>query len=254
LDVPVEALQLGDLLHLLKGAGSNLLKLAGNVNLSYQFGIRPIIEDLKKIISFSDQVERRIKEIERLKTRGLRRTIPLGKLDSVTVNQHINGFIVNSTYWTFWADGDIMTVLDVGAHCRWIPSMDLSTITPGEMRSLARRAVWGLTVDFKTAWELIPWTWLIDWGTNIGEYLAANRNVVPATLSSVTITRRTRTTRTYKSPTEFINGHPMTLSPFEVVQTTKNRSTAGVSLAAQLPFLSGNQLGILASLAITRAK
>lgn len=253
IDVPVEALQLGDLVHLLKGAGENLFKLAANVNLAWQFGLRPIVEDIQKILSFSDLVERRIKELERLRTRGLRRTIPLGKLDSLTYYYTNPNLVVNSTGFQFNTQQNAMTVCDVGAHCRWIPTMDLTRYSPGEMRHLARKAVLGLTVDLKTAWELIPWTWMIDWGTNIGSFLAANRNVVPAALSLCFITRRTRTTQSFAPQTITSLGRTFTLSTCEVVKTDKDRSTAGVLPTAQFPFLSGNQLGILASLAITRA-
>lgn len=252
-DVPVEVLQLGELTKLLKGAGSNLFKVGANVNLAWQFGLRPIVEDIQKILSFSDQVAKRIKEIERLRTRGLRRTIPLGKLDSKTYLSSLNNFVVNSNGVQFNTNGKFMTVFDVGAHCRWIPTTDLTHLDPGEMRRLARKAVLGLTVDLKTAWELIPWTWLIDWGTNIGNFLAANRNVVPAALGSVFITRRTRSTFSYDPQTITDLGRTWKLGSCEVLHLTKNRSTAGVLPTAQFPFLSGNQLGILASLAITRA-
>jgi hypothetical protein len=253
LDVPVEVLQLHELPSLLRGAGRNIIRLAGSANLAWQYGLRPVIQDIEKLFNIQEQVDRRVAELERLKTRGLRRTIPLGKLHSVT-KMSSQSLVVNSTAFQFNTSGQFMTVLDVGAHLRWIPVGDFRSITSGEMRRLARKAVLGLTVDLSTLWELLPWSWMADWCGNFGNFLAANRNIIPAALGSVVITRRTRTTRNYEPQTVTSLGRTFTLSRCEVVQTTKDRSTAGVSPTAQFPFLSGNQLGILSSLLATKGK
>ena len=45
---------------------------------------------------------------------------------------------------------------------------------------LAMRAAFGGTIDGSTLWEIMPWSWLIDWNTNMSEFLASERNVIGA--------------------------------------------------------------------------
>jgi hypothetical protein len=249
-DVPVEALQLGDILSLLKKHGDTIFQQLGSYNLEYQFNIKPVVEDLVKIFNFQDQVERRIKEIERLRSRGLRRTIPLGELgdyeslDSGSWNPQSGDYYIVTTYTA-------RTRLQIGAHVRWKPTMDLTTLAPGDIRKLARKAVLGLTFDGSSAWQLIPWSWLIDWGISIGDWFKANRNIIPAELDGLTITKHTKSVYVSNPWSTPYGPTTITLSEGHFIAEDKERIPASPIPIAHFPFLSGNQLGILASLAIT---
>jgi hypothetical protein len=48
-----------------------------------------------------------------------------------------------------------------------------------------------------TFWELMPWSWLIDWCTSYGDILAATRNAIPVTWSKVAIMRETISKRIF---------------------------------------------------------
>lgn len=252
-DVPVNVLQLGEVTHLIQRRGREIIREAGRENLRYQFGIAPLVGDLIKLCNFQDQVERRIQILEKLRgPRGYRRTIPLGKVasleatDSSTATVQSSDLLIQNVGWTR------VTRQLVGAHVRWEPSVSLMHLSPGGMRKVARRAVLGLTVDASTLWEVLPWSWLIDWGTTIGDYLMANRNIVGANLRLVNIMRHTRTVRTYQSKSGSSSGIPWTLTSFGATRETKSRVTASIAPTAHWPFLSANQVGILASLAVTR--
>jgi hypothetical protein len=269
-DVPVNILQLGEVAHLIRDRGLeitrsfnggrrlhipkglNPYKEIGRENLRFQFGIAPLVGDLIKILDFQDQVERRIKEIERLMgPRGLRRTIKLGGLDDIEINTNIAPFTANSSgSTTVTLSGTRNTRRLVGGHVRWKPAYSVKHLSPGSMRMLARTAVLGETIDLSTLWEVMPWSWLIDWCFNIGTFLKTQRNIVPAVLSSITITRHTRTVYSYGGTTALSGA--VTVSPMVIEIDTKDRAPASILPTAHFPFLSGNQMGILASLYVTR--
>jgi len=245
-DVAVNALQLGELFTLIRDAGNSFYRNIGNNNLMYQFGVAPVVGDLVKMLRFTDQVNRRVGEISRLISQhGLRRTCSIGNYSNM---ERVNKFI-QSNLFTLREDFDVVTSLSIKAHCRWIPAGDcLSLSRPSEMRALAQRAVLGLTVDSSTLWELIPWTWLIDWGTNIGQYFAAHRNMIPATLSDVSVMRHTRTVAEWGGKAQ----DDWSCSGIRYTRENKTRATSFVAPVAHIPFLSGTQMGIAASLAVTR--
>jgi hypothetical protein len=129
--------------------------------------------------------------------------------------------------------------------------MDLSNLSAGSMRELARKAVLGLTFDGSSAWQLIPWTWLVDWCYNIGDWFKVNRNIIPAQLESVCILRHTRSEYVDEGWSVPFGSQTLTLSRGVNFAEDKERIPTVAYPDAQFPFLSGNQLGILGSLAIT---
>jgi hypothetical protein len=255
-DVTSDILQLGELPSLLRKVGNTIIQRISEANIRLQFGIQPIVTDLFKVCNYYEQVERRAKEIERLRTgRGLRRTIPLGKLDHQEIESSDGGGTVQSVYWVVNSGPKTgFTRMDVGAHVRWKPTVDLSHLDTKGILAQAKKAVLGLTFDGATAWELIPWSWLADYGTTVGDFFAAHRNIIPAEPSEISVTKCKHTLSRWEGWETVANGGPLTITPFAFERVTKYRHRVDVvAPVAQLPFLSANQVGILGSLAALRA-
>lgn len=249
-DVPAACLQLGEIIRLLQGIGENLIREVGKQNLRLQFGMTPIVTDLAKIMVFNELVDRRVHEIEKLYTqKGLRRTVDIGEYVS---NANFNlVFQSQGQFSQLPVSGQ--TNLKIRAHCRWSPTEVPGLRTPKSIRRLAQRALTGATIDFYTLWQIMPWSWLIDWGFDVGAYLKAHRNTVPATLSKCVVIEHTKTNYTapgYAWPDWYVR----TQSPFSLFRERKQRIVPIVSPTAHFPFLSGNQMGIVASLAVARAR
>jgi len=249
-DVPVNIFELGDVIRTVRRVGNGLfdtsLSSTGRSYLRYQFGVRPLVGDLVKLINFQDQVNRRVMEIERLKTRkGLRRTVGVSSASesaSISLVVQSEGIFVVGNF-------DVETSEEVRVHTRWLPDIDTSSIaTSASMRAIARRAVLGLTVDFLTLWEAMPWSWLIDWGSNIGDFFKAHRNIVPAVLSDISVMRHATTSYSYDGWTDGV----ASITPARVRRVDKRRANSFVAPSAHFPFLSAGQMGIVASLAATR--
>lgn len=248
-DVPVNVLELTEIVGLLRNAGNTVIKKAANNYLKYNFAIKPIVSDLFKLTQFQAQVDKRVQEIIRLKgERGLRRTIHLARLGRYDLVQDI---ALQSQGTLIVRDLHRYASREIRGHARWLPAAAVEHLSQREMSALARRAVLGLTVDFATAWERIPWSWLVDWSGTLGAYLMAQRNIIPAVLSQVSIMT---TTRTRYSRGKFTAGSSPThhVSPLDVLLETKKRELVAVAPTAHLPFLSARQLGILASLYIVK--
>jgi hypothetical protein len=265
-DVAANILELGDITDLIRSRGLDIfskifkykayrnrygykkaLAVFGDINLLYQFGIAPLVGDLVKLCNFQDAVNRRIKQVEKLRSaRGYRRTIDFGTYSTsdttYEVMQSADRFVQTFCHWK--------TVQNVRGHIRWVTDEDVKHLmSDDDMRALVRRAVVNLDLNAGALWEGIPWSWLIDWGTNIGTYFKATRNVIPAHVEGVHVIRHTQT-EMVSDATATDTG--VTLSPGKMSYETKSRHPSFVAPIAHFPFLDGNQMGILASLAITR--
>jgi hypothetical protein len=246
-DIPANILELGSIVDLIRTSGTRLIERVGSSNLRLQFGILPLVGDLAKLADFQDQVARRIKILDRLASpKGLRKTVLIdtysGTASDWKTMQSNRGF--------YALPFNQITTRTIKVHCRWLPTVNYGAMSLADKQRLAFRAVLGLTVDFSTLWEAMPWSWLVDWGSNVGDWFQANRNLVPATLSGVHVMRESHTEYT-TYPWE---SDQVTLSAIRVKRMTKTRGTASVAPSVHFPFLDGRQMGILASLAVTRRR
>lgn len=241
-DVPTMVAELGDLPLVIRKLGEGFFKKAAELNLRYHFGIAPLVNDLFRLTDFGTHFDKRVQELERLKNRGLRRTIDIGNFEAtdtrVIVAQSVDVFLQNTIYRS--------TSEKVWGFIEWIPDQTFPK-TNDDMRNLARNAVLGLKFDPSTAWNLIPFSWMADWCGNIGEYLLAHRNIVPAIPSQVLV-MRTRTTRTWSYQWGPAPWNGVYMSPFLCQQVSKSRRRASPSMNAHMPFLNRRQMSILGSI------
>jgi hypothetical protein len=247
-DLPVFIAELKDIPMLFKIVGKTGLETAAKGNLSFWFGWKPLVGDIMKFLDFSSAVNQRVKELEALYRSGLSRT---RNLDSYTGNGWWSGYANTTDFTVVSVTGPKVTVQKVWGHCKWKPT-SLPPKTKQDMINLARRAALGLTIDPATFWELIPFSWMIDWASNIGSYLQAQRNIVGAVAYDISIMRQTTTVTTLaRDPA---NSYPnVDITSGTITKTTKTRATPSASLSAYLPFLSVRQLSILGSLWVLRS-
>jgi hypothetical protein len=258
-DLPSEIAQLHEVPQLLRrvgrdkisqlDSGDSLGRKGAKAFVETKFGVNPYIDDVLKLCNFKEAVNHRTKELERAHSgNGLRRTVNVYKGTNTAEGdwavQTNWGFYVVPSRWT--------TSEEVRVHCRWYPS---ATFWPFETNdapliSQARRALLGGTIDMATAWELIPWTWLMDWCGSVGDYLMATRNTVNINLGSVSVMRHQRTE--FWMGSSNMNGSAQ-VGPATVVKDTKNRTLSAVFPEAHWPFLNEGQLGIAASLTVLKS-
>lgn len=222
----------------------NLGSRVALLNILYQFGYAPLIDDTKKMLEFPKAVERRIKELERLQAKkGLRRTIELFSDCNVTqFNATIqsSGVFINTTITK-------STRMRIRGHIRWYP---LPPILRRDHSVLddAIRTVAGNEWDIVTIYNIIPWTWLADYFTNLGDLIQLNRNTVECYHEPVRIITHVLT-ETICAP--WTNG-VVTMTPIKNSLEETSRMIAVPTLSARQQFLTEKQTSIISSLAVLK--
>jgi len=244
---PVSFLELRELPSLLKLQGDNIIENAAGGYLSWQFGWKPLISDLKKLLDFNGLVNKKVGEIHALYQKGgLHRGRSFGTVH--TEHSETFGPVYSWQGKSMSLNMSVTTSVEKWATVRWHPS-SLPPKDNAAIRRAAIRIVYGLELSASNVWEAIPWSWLIDWFSNVGTYLAAHNNVVPVVPSTPCIMARTTTVRKFRpifTNCKFDGGYG-----HNTLQS-KSRILQGAGLSATMPFLTARQLSILGSLAILR--
>lgn len=229
------------------GVSINEMVQAGvDSRFKFRFGIAPMISDLRNIFNFTESVEKRMKELERLYSRGgLRRTQSLGtyrtSFPSIDAASRESAFRIN-----FF--GMKYTTETIKGHIRWKPDSPMKGLPDGKRlrREASAAVVGGNSITPETLWELIPFSWLVDWFTTVGDLASLTNNGVPCHIDKLVIMTKTETIleHSYVYPETF-GGHPiegLTISGGSSRLTTKSRTPAGIGLSAHLPLLNAGQL------------
>jgi hypothetical protein len=180
--------------------------LRGNASahLSVQFGWAPVIRDLRKFMTLADKVRRRVEELKELRGTGkLRREFKEKdgrgtqvKVATIRHSEALNiglGGIPNEDQ-TIWYD--VHTEMRT---TRWavieflndFPDVLISN-SDGKRWDEAHRLVFGTQIDGPTIWQAMPWSWLIDWTSNMSEFVKSQNNVAGHKLGETILMKETQ--------------------------------------------------------------
>lgn len=247
-DIPRMIRHAGDLLHKIRRpSGLDPLKEAASANLAYNFGWKPLLEDLFKALDFQKQMDKR-------RERLLRTTSSDGLRTRVTLDSSSDIERGSAPIHTSW--GVDLTLpytetrsYETWATCRWYAnaSVDLDSM-------LFEPNLWNAAYGFRgraipiTVWKALPWSWMIDWFVNVSDMLQATDNLIDFTPEFGAVMRTHETTRTY-------DFHPVLKEQCVVKGTRKTRAAlplnSGIPLP-KLPIMDDFRAGILSSLLVTR--
>ncbi|YP_010771466.1 maturation protein [ssRNA phage Zoerhiza.4_22] len=183
-DLPLFLFEFKDFPEMLKNLGDVLSrrihpKSIPEGYLSYSFGWAPLVNDLFTLFNLAKSIDDRRRYLRSLE-RGTRVRRKLGKL----VVQHSitpNGYSVGSTYpggqTVFQADIDYTEKLEVWftAHVKLRDKLPAGT----DIQYLSKKLVLGLRASPATFWNMVPWTWLIDYMFNFGDLMEATLGSIP---------------------------------------------------------------------------
>lgn len=177
IDAPLFVFELKDVPTLLRSVGFSKLSRSGNGGrtgshnpadhyLAQQFGWNPLISDLRTFANLANAISARKKALSKASRRKSMRV----KLGSSTTSWNGNTtYSISNLYYKMsytlkqssWAT--MSYVADVGS----LPD-------DGDGLSQLNWAL-GTAGSASTLWNMIPWSWMIDYFTTIGSYLEANR-------------------------------------------------------------------------------
>lgn len=195
--VPVALGELKDVPDMVRGFWKDILKSKDTLrklaagNLSWRFGLKPMISDARKLLKFSEEVAKLLATLRRLKRVGVihRRVLLRWDLQERTISSNS---LLNSTAGTIRGNRYGHYTDKVWGTCRWVPtSLGAIPDTDEELLRTLRQIVLGARLAEAPAavWELIPWSWLADWFSSIGDFLKTLQTDLPLKPEGVCIMR-----------------------------------------------------------------
>jgi hypothetical protein len=139
------------------------------------------------------------------------------------------------------------------ASVRWTYKTGALPRSDSELITKARLLAYGLDSSQVTqnVWQAIPWTWLINWFTGFGDFLAASNNSVAIVNQNLGCVM-THTVGAADIKRNSTTGN-VTVTQQGGNVDWKQRGVASISVFnASVPFLSEGQLGILGALVAQR--
>lgn len=223
--------------------------------LNYEFGVAPFLRDIFSMMDFTNSVEKRLRELRNLQSnkKGLGRGKTAWETDEVfapwtTVATPL--YQENNVLSAVWH-----TRYRKWCTTRWVPTTDITTLSDEDLRARANRIVFGTDFSFATLWEAMPWSWLIDWFTNVGDIVANSRNTIPVTHERSCIMK---SIITRLESVKIVSGSGLSTATVKAskipTRVDLNRTPWSGSLTPEftLPFLNGKQLAILGAIGVTR--
>jgi hypothetical protein len=250
-DVPVFIFELKDLPRMIKGLG-DVLRGAAKASdvaggyLAYSFGWRPLFSDLASLLDFADSIAKRKALLEGMqKGKRVKRNLGGGSSPATSESGTVGGLSVQIDYQ--WTD-KVWYTARIKANLSGFSG-------PGQLESAAMRAALGLNLSASQIWEIIPWSWFIDYMANVGDVFAATRNFIPWKLSKLCVMIRTELEVKTRSEVHTVPSSQVSCSGGEGHITAKRRFVAShpSPTFAWTPFLSGHQTAILGSLVTASA-
>jgi hypothetical protein len=249
----------------------NEFRSLGSEYLNIEFGWKPFVSDLRKMYYLWQTIDRRMAQIIRNNGRLVRRkaTLKEDRSTSQTVTQYGYPFANVFGAPPGWTSGSTRLTTTVqtyekvwfsSAYQYWIPDVSSS-----QWNARARLALFGALPTPELLWEVLPWSWLVDWFSNVGDVVS---NVSPNAVENCitrwafvmrhTLQRTERKAEVAWSPNVYLPyvNVPGGAFNFSSVTETEDKVRSGsgnpFGLNVQLGSLTGRQLAILAALGVSR--
>ncbi len=236
---------------------------SGEDYLSWQFGFRPVIQDIYALASSIDTADKQwrayVKGGNTLQRRHF--TLPVDQSNSTTavslggtIYPNLGTTLASGASSQLYRERSITSVTRFSAaYAYTVPKLD-KRVSALARKALQYRRQYGLEIDPELLWNLTPWSWLIDWFLPIGDYVSAVNNLVlgNTALPWAYVSTSYRVSDTYFRPgCRLIDGEGP--GKLEVVTHYQRRvSISPFGNAESWTALSAKQLSILAAIGITR--
>jgi hypothetical protein len=168
--------ELRDTPRLLMLRTKNLATLGASAHINAQFGWLPLLSDLRSMYRLFNQLEKHLNQLRRDNGRSIRRKGQLRSFNAETEiydgSSYANAYpalpttLYRSQPHLRTMEYSIDRIWFAGQFKYWIPDIGTSAWT-----RRARTALFGLNPTPKLLWDILPWSWLVDWFGNIGDVL-----------------------------------------------------------------------------------
>lgn len=268
-NLPLSIVELRDLPRTLRHAGDLLHKLktpkklrpvtdVASATLAWQFGWKPIIDDLRKLMRFHDIVEKRRRDIDRAFERQRGYSVH-STLNTKTLSSTRKQTVQSAYQMNYYATISETETERVWCSIWWTPRSRLRMRGSDAAKASAFKQALGLNARNipLTVWKALPWTWLTDWFVNVSDTIQAIDNQIDYQPNNGCIMVHRKWTTSFPGATfSWPKGQKVSLSGFSRVKESKLRYPVpawGVPTPTmRLPFLDNFKLSVLGSLAILK--
>lgn len=255
--VPQVLGELRDLPKLVKGYGDGIIRGAARGNLSWRFGIAPMISDVRKLANFTQAANKRLADLRKLRDgKTLRRRCNLG---TGLVDSGPTRMLIHSSGALLYAFRRLVTTYNKWGSAEWklLPNSNLPNLSEADLTKFNNRVAAGFTTHgaLETAWELVPWSWFVDWFSNVGDMIAATNNTVGCTWGRICVMRTSECRTTFDFDPTGSDTWPIFSGWYNCRFQRKERWPTSPIVPVplpSLPILDNGQWSILLSLAALR--
>lgn len=247
------------------------MRSVGKEYLNVQFGWAPLVRDIQKMYETYRRLDQHLKQLSRDNGKSIRRRRSLGvqTSSSITTESFTRPYerIFNPPPWAALSTGSstlsVLTKTEeeywfVGSFRYYIPD-----IGSDQWTRRATRALFGANPTPEVLWNVLPWSWLLDWFGNIGDVVSnISPNAADNLTSEYAFTMHRKITKVYTectgiyTPFASTKVQPGTYSCSTVEITSSKSRIETNPYAASLGWdgLSPYQLSILGALGISRRR
>ncbi len=256
-NVPAMLGEMKDIPKVVKGWGDSLLGDIARGNLSWRWAVKPMISDVRKLANFTKAANQRLKQLERLKHgKRIRKRC---NLSAQTVSSGPTRSLIHSEGAAIYAFARTVSEYQKWGSAEWkiLPDSVLPQLDDANLDRFNNRVALGITTHgaLEAAWELTPWSWFIDWFSNVGDMLAATNNSVGCTWGRICVMRTSYGRTTYDLDPVGTDTWPTFDGWYDLRFQRKERWPTYPIVPFPLPTLpifDGGKLSILLSLAALR--
>lgn len=255
ISVPTFIGELRDFPRLFQVRGRNVLQRVSGGYVNYQFGWKPMLSDIRRMLQFQRSVEERLRMLRNLRDgKWISRRCFLESDKSET--DPSAEFIINSDQGLVKARHTTTYQMKVWGSCQFSLAPGTELPPPGSDSEwlLAWRLTTGVTGwgGVKTLWNLLPWSWFVDWFAGIGDLIDATNNTIPMIHRNLCVMRTISAKKSYS-----ITSKPSWMSVSG--QRSEERERKERILAAplvpfivEIPAITATQWSILGAIGLSR--
>jgi len=242
--------------------------------INHEFGWAPFLGDLKSFYTTYLDASEIIKRITAENGKWVRKSVGVTKdsneeviyehtepYSSISYSTPVYPVGIPSKFFTNPPSWSVVEKTSLSIHASgkfrfYRPEFDITLPDYSSAWNEIKRAIkiYGLEVNPYHIWQATPWTWLIDWVSNVGSFIQRMSDTledqVAAAYFYITAHKMVERTMTVKLP--FVNG--MKTLVFRRVYSAKNRVSADSPYGFRVSWdsLSPERLAILGALGITK--
>lgn len=258
-DLPLFLFELRELPRLIKdvsryfdnGGALVAFRDPGGAAITYQFGIAPLLSDLYSLSFLVRSIQERVKQLKEAgKSKRIEGALGTFSYDHGSLNRSFN---YSNSYvyykYNFQQVDRAWYVARYELEPTLLPDLDDGGLSKFQ---------WALGlkgVSYQTLWNMIPWSWLIDYFSTVGSFLAARRGGIPFKCTDMTIMCEQKVTSQIipRFSQGFLGSPSISDGSFERVFFRRRvKPLPSPKIVFTDSFLTGGQRGILSALALSR--